>query len=123
MDLILTEEQEMMRRMVGLAREEIAPVVQQMEENDEFPLQLIRKMGEYGLMGIPIPEEWGGSGADFLSYIIAIHEIAKVSPTVGVILSVHTSVGTNPAKTRVRSQPLAASARDGLVLGGSPFSA
>lgn len=97
MDLILTEEQEMMRRMVrDFAREEIAPVVDQMEETDEFPLQLIRKMGEYGLMGIPIPEEWGGSGADFLSYIIAIHEIAKVSPTVGVILSVHTSVGTNP---------------------------
>jgi alkylation response protein AidB-like acyl-CoA dehydrogenase len=53
-------------------------------------------MGEYGMMGIPIPEEWGGAGADFISYIIAIHEISKVSATVGVILSVHTSVGTNP---------------------------
>lgn len=53
-------------------------------------------MGEMGLMGIPIAEEWGGAGADFVSYILAIHEISKVSATVGVILSVHTSVGTNP---------------------------
>lgn len=97
MNLYLSEEQEMMRRMVrDFAREEIAPQVEKMEETDEFPLGLIRKMGEYGLMGIPVPEEWGGSGADFISYIIAINEIAKVSPTVGVILSVHTSVGTNP---------------------------
>lgn len=97
MNLHFTEEQEMMRRMVrDFAREEIAPLVEVMEETDEFPLALIRKMGEYGFMGIPIPEEWGGTGADFLSYIIAINEISKVSPTVGVILSVHTSVGTNP---------------------------
>ncbi|AMA71602.1 MULTISPECIES: acyl-CoA dehydrogenase [Aneurinibacillus] len=97
MHLQFTEEQEMMRRMVrDFAREVIAPQVEKMEETDEFPLELIRKMGEYGLMGIPVAEEWGGSAADFVSYIIAIHEISKVSPTVGVILSVHTSVGTNP---------------------------
>ena len=53
-------------------------------------------MGELGLMGIPVPEQYGGAGMDFISYIIAIHEISKVSATVGVILSVHTSVGTNP---------------------------
>lgn len=94
---MFTEEQEMMRRMVrDFAQKEIAPIIETMEEKDEFPLQVIRKMGEYGLMGIPIPEEWGGSGADFISYISAIHEISKVSATVGVILSVHTSVGTNP---------------------------
>ncbi|MEW9672899.1 acyl-CoA dehydrogenase [Ammoniphilus sp. 3BR4] len=93
----LTEEQEMMRKMVrDFAQNEIAPIIESMEEKDEFPLQVIRKMGEYGLMGIPIPEQWGGAGADFVSYILAIHEIAKVSATIGVILSVHTSVGTNP---------------------------
>src|SRR5690625_7990706 len=47
-------------------------------------------------MGIPIPEKYGGSGMDFTSYVIAIHELSKVSATLGVILSVHTSVGTNP---------------------------
>ena len=93
----LTEEQKMMQRMVrDFAQNEIAPFVETMEEKDEFPLEIIRKMGEYGLMGIPIPEEYGGSGADFKSYILTINEIAKVSATVGVILSVHTSVGTNP---------------------------
>lgn len=97
MHLQFTEEQEMMRRMVrDFAREEIAPQVEKMEETDEFPLEIIRKMGEYGLMGIPIEEKWSGAEADFISYILAIHEISKVSPTVGVILSVHTSVGTNP---------------------------
>jgi acyl-CoA dehydrogenase len=97
MQLFFTEEQEMMRRMVrDFAQNEIAPQVEKMEETDEFPLELIRKMGEYGLMGIPVPEQWGGAGADFLSYILAINEISKVSATVGVILSVHTSVGTNP---------------------------
>src|SRR5690625_1815804 len=53
-------------------------------------------MGELGLLGVPIPEEYGGIGRDFMSYIIAIHEFSKVGATVGVILSVHTSVGTNP---------------------------
>ncbi len=53
-------------------------------------------MGELGLMGIPIPEEYGGTGMDYTSYIIAINEISKASAGVGVILSVHTSVGTNP---------------------------
>jgi alkylation response protein AidB-like acyl-CoA dehydrogenase len=95
--LEFTEEQEMMRKMVrDFAQNEIAPFIETMEETDEYPLHIIRKMGEYGLMGIPIPTEYGGVGADFISYILTINEIAKVSATIGVILSVHTSVGTNP---------------------------
>ncbi len=77
------------------AQTEIAPFVGKMEEG-EFPREILKKMGELGLMGIPVPEEYGGSEMDFISYIIAIHEISRVSATVGVILSVHTSVGTNP---------------------------
>ncbi|WP_312109503.1 acyl-CoA dehydrogenase [Brevibacillus reuszeri] len=97
MDFRLNEEHEMMRRMVrDFAQKEIAPFVPVMEETDQFPRHIMKKMGEMGLMGIPIAEEWGGAGADFISYILAIHEISKVSATVGVILSVHTSVGTNP---------------------------
>ncbi|WP_400162222.1 acyl-CoA dehydrogenase [Brevibacillus sp. TJ4] len=97
MDLQLTNEQLMMQRMVrDFAQKEIAPLIPLMEETHQFPRQLVSKMGAMGLMGIPVPEEWGGAGADFLSYILAIHEISKVSATVGVILSVHTSVGTNP---------------------------
>lgn len=97
MEFRFTEEQEMMRRMVrDFAQQEILPIVQEMDETDQFPRKIVEKMAALGLMGIPIPEELGGAGADFLSYIIAIHELAKVSATVGVILSVHTSVGTNP---------------------------
>lgn len=96
MNLHFTDEQQMMRKMVReFAREEIAPFVENME-NGEFPRQLLKKMGQLGLMGIPVPEEYGGAEMDFISYIIAIHEISVVSPTLGVILSVHTSVGTSP---------------------------
>lgn len=96
MNLRFTEEQQMMRKMVrDFAQTEIAPFVEKMEQG-EFPREILRKMGELGLMGIPIPEKYGGSEMDFTSYIIAIHELSRVSATVGVILSVHTSVGTNP---------------------------
>lgn len=96
MDFRFTSEQEMMRKMVrDFAQSEIAPFVERME-NGEFPRPILKKMGELGLMGITIPEEYGGAGMDFTSYIIAINELARVSATVGVILSVHTSVGTNP---------------------------
>lgn len=96
MNLRLTEEQEMMRKMVrDFAQAEIAPFIEKMERG-EFPREILRKMGELGLMGIPIPERYGGAEMDFTSYIIAIHELSKVSATIGVILSVHTSVATNP---------------------------
>ncbi|WP_027408053.1 acyl-CoA dehydrogenase [Anoxybacteroides tepidamans] len=96
MNLRFTEEQEMMRKMVKeFAETEIAPFVEHMEQG-EFPRPILKKMAELGLMGITIPEEYGGAGMDFTSYIIAIHELSKVSATIGVILSVHTSVGTNP---------------------------
>ncbi len=97
MNLVFTEEQKMMQKMVrDFAQKEIAPAIEHMEETEEFPRHLIKKMAELGLMGIPIPEEYGGAGMDFTSYIIAINELSKVSATIGVILSVHTSVGTNP---------------------------
>ncbi|WP_096203017.1 acyl-CoA dehydrogenase [Bacillus sp. FJAT-45350] len=97
MNLLFTEEQEMMRKMVrDFANEQIAPFIEEMEENDTFPRGIVDQMGELGLMGVPISEQYGGAEMDFTSYIIAINELSKVSATVGVILSVHTSVGTNP---------------------------
>ncbi len=92
-----TPEQEMMRRMVrDFAEAEITPIINKMDEEDFFPREIINKMAALGLMGIPVPEEWGGAGADFISYVLALEEISRVSATVGVILSVHTSVGTMP---------------------------
>ncbi|MBM7095551.1 acyl-CoA dehydrogenase [Bacillus sp. H-16] len=97
MELRWNEEQEMMRKMVRqFAEEKVSKAVQRMEETDEFPAEIVKEMGSLGLMGIPIKEEYGGAGMDFTSYILAIHELSKVSATLGVVLSVHTSVGTNP---------------------------
>jgi len=96
MHLQFTDEQLMMRDMVrSFSQEKIAPWVERMEAG-EFPRELLKQMGELGLMGITTPEELGGSAMDFTSYIIAINELSKVSAVMGVILSVHTSVGTNP---------------------------
>lgn len=96
MELRFTEEQEMMRQMVrDFAKTEIEPFVERMEQG-EFPREILKKMGGLGLMGTTAPESLGGSEMDFTSYIIAINELSKVSAVVGVILSVHTSVGTNP---------------------------
>ncbi|MBY7144761.1 acyl-CoA dehydrogenase [Virgibacillus sp. NKC19-3] len=97
MNMDFSEEQEMMRKMLrNFARDEVAKEIERMEQKDRFPKEIIQKMGALGFMGIPIPYEYGGSGMDFSSYILAIHELSKVSATIGVILSVHTSVGTNP---------------------------
>lgn len=96
MDLTFTEEQQMMRDMVrNFAKTEIEPFIPRMEAG-EFPREILTKMGGLGLMGITVPEQYGGAGMDFISYISVIHELSKVSAVVGVILSVHTSVGTNP---------------------------
>lgn len=96
MDLTLTDEQQMMRDMVrNFSKTEIEPFIPRMEAG-EFPREILTKMGELGLMGITVPEQYGGSDMDFVSYILAIEELSKVSAVIGVILSVHTSVGTNP---------------------------
>lgn len=96
MELRFTEEQEMLRDMVrDFAKKEIEPFIERMEEG-QFPREILKKMGDLGLMGTTTPESLGGSEMDFTSYIIAINELSKVSAVIGVILSVHTSVGTNP---------------------------
>lgn len=96
MNLHFTKEQEMLRTLViNFARNEVKPFIKRMEQG-EFPRPIFQKMGSLGLMGIPVPKKYGGAEMDFTSYIIAIHELSKMSATVGVILSVHTSVGTNP---------------------------
>lgn len=96
MNLTFTQEQELLRKVVrNFARSEISPFIEKMEQG-EFPRNLLYKMGKLGLMGIPIPEKYGGAGMDFISYIMAIHEVSRVSAAVGVILSVHTSLCTNP---------------------------
>ena len=94
--IFFTSEQHMIKKMVAdFSEKEVTAAVPNMEKG-EFPRGLLKQMADLGLMGIPVPQAYGGGGLDFVSYMIAIHEISKVSPALGVILSVHTSVGTNP---------------------------
>ncbi|MGX1378678.1 alkylation response protein AidB-like acyl-CoA dehydrogenase [Priestia megaterium] len=94
--IFFTSEQHMIKKMVAdFSEKEVAAAVPNMEKG-EFPRGLLKQMADLGLMGIPVPQVYGGGGLDFVSYMIAIHEISKISPALGVILSVHTSVGTNP---------------------------
>jgi alkylation response protein AidB-like acyl-CoA dehydrogenase len=103
------------------AREEVAPVASKFDASQEFPWENIQKMGELGLLGIPWSEELGGAGLDTLSYMIAIHEMAKVDASHGITISAHTTLGTSPIvnfgtpEQKQRFVPLLAS---GKVLGG-----
>jgi alkylation response protein AidB-like acyl-CoA dehydrogenase len=95
--LDLTETQEMIRTTVrDFAQKELAPIARQVDESGEFPRESFRKMGELGLLGIPIPEEYGGAGADTLSFILAMEEISKVCGSTALGLAAHTSLGTMP---------------------------
>jgi acyl-CoA dehydrogenase len=97
MDFEFTSEQQELQNVIrSFAREVVAQRAPEIDATDEFPRDVIREMAKLGIMGLPIPEAWGGVGADFVSYINAIEEIAYASATVGVILAVHTSVGTFP---------------------------
>lgn len=93
MDFNLTEEQQMIRRMCReFAEEYIAPQAEEMDRTGEYPYDLIARMGELGMMGIPFPEEYGGSGGDWVSMHLCIEEISRVDAALGALLDVTTSV-------------------------------
>ena len=97
MDFELTQEQRMMRKMVrDFAEKEIVPIVQEMDASGQFPWEVLRKMGSLGLLGLPIPEEYGGAGADTVTYAIAVEEISRACGSVGITLAAHTSLGLSP---------------------------
>ncbi len=93
----LNEEQRMLRDMVrDFAQNELAPIAAEIDEEQTFPHEPIRKMGELGLMGIPFPESYGGAGMDYLSYTLAVEEISKVCGSTGLTLAAHISLGCWP---------------------------
>ena len=97
MDFSLNDEQLAIRNTCHeFAEQEIKPLAEEMDRTGAFPYELIRKMGELGLLGLPFPEEYGGAGADFLSYCIAIEEISRGDVSVGITMEAATSLGASP---------------------------
>src|SRR5205807_5351195 len=93
----LTKEQELVRRTVReFAEARIAPVAEELDREHRFPYDLVAELAELGLMGMPVPEEYGGSGADTLSYAIAVEELTRIDSSVAITMAAHTSLGTMP---------------------------
>jgi short/branched chain acyl-CoA dehydrogenase len=97
MNLDLTEEQELVRSTVSeFARERVAPLAEELDREARFPYELVAELAELGLMGMTIPEEYGGGGADTVSYAIAIEELTRIDSSVAITVAAHHSLGTLP---------------------------
>ncbi len=115
MDFEYTPEQVQLRREVReFAAREIAPHVMEWDENQTFPLEVIKKLGELGYMGAIFPEDYGGAGLGYVEYAIIIEELSRVDGSVGIIVAAHTSLCSNhiyKAGDEEQKQPLSAQAR------------
>jgi short-chain 2-methylacyl-CoA dehydrogenase len=97
MDFDLGPEHELIRRTVReFAAGEIAPVAEELDRTKSFPYEIVRKLGELNLMGIPFPAEYGGGGGDSLAYALAVEELTRVDSSVAITVCAHTSLGTQP---------------------------
>lgn len=97
MDFNFTPQQQLMVQLMrDFAANEVKPLAAEIDENERFPRETVQKMAKLGMLGINIPKQYGGAGADTLSYVLAIEEIAKVCATTAIILSAHTSLGCAP---------------------------
>ncbi|MCQ2442162.1 MAG: acyl-CoA dehydrogenase family protein [Oscillospiraceae bacterium] len=97
MDFTLSKEQALVQKMYReFAENEVKPLAQEVDENERFPEETVKKMSKLGMMGIYFPKEVGGAGADVLSYVMAVEEMSKVCGTTGVIISAHTSLCAAP---------------------------
>ena len=97
MNYELTDEQQLLRSTVReFAETRVGPVAEELDRESRFPYELVAEMAELGLMGIPIPEEYGGAGADTVSYAIAVEELTRIDSSVAITMAAHTSLGTMP---------------------------
>ena len=100
MDFALSKKHEMARTLFrDFAEAEVKPLAQEVDENEQFPVETVEKMAKAGFMGIPIPKEYGGQGCDILTYAMCVEELSKVCGTTGVIVSAHTSLCCDPILT------------------------
>jgi short-chain 2-methylacyl-CoA dehydrogenase len=97
MDFDLSPEHELIRRTVReFAEGEVAPVAEQLDHTKSFPYEIVAKLAQLNLMGIPFPQEYGGGGGDSLAYALAVEELTRVDSSVAITLCAHTSLGTQP---------------------------
>ncbi len=97
MNLTLTEEQQMIQKMArDFAQSEVAPLAKELDKTGRWPTELVKRLGELGLMGVAVPDEYGGAGADYVSYALAIEEISAACASTGVIMSVNNSLASDP---------------------------
>jgi short/branched chain acyl-CoA dehydrogenase len=97
MNFDLTDEQKNIQRLArDFAQQEVKPVAEELDRTKSFPYEIVGKLAELGLMGMPFPEEYGGGGADNLSYAIAIEELGRIDSSVAITVAAHTSLGTWP---------------------------
>src|SRR5881227_1772984 len=97
MNFDLTQEHELVRRTVReFAVERVAPVAEELDREERFPYELVSELAGLGLMRMTIPEEYGGSGADTVSYAIAIEELTRIDSSVAITVAGHHSLGTLP---------------------------
>lgn len=93
MDFILNDEQQLMQTMfTEFTDKEVRPIAAEIDEEERFPEELIPKMGEVGILGIPVEEDYGGTGMGYLEYIMAVEEISKACASTGISIAVHTSL-------------------------------
>ena len=97
MNYDLTDEQELIRRTVReFAESRVAPVAEELDRRARFPYELVGELAELGLMGLPVPEEYGGAGGDTVSYALAVEELTRIDSSVAITVAAHTSLGTMP---------------------------
>ncbi|HXH98383.1 MAG TPA: acyl-CoA dehydrogenase family protein [Gaiellaceae bacterium] len=97
MNYELTDEQELVRSTVReFAESRVAPVAEELDREARFPYELVAELGGLGLMGLPVPEEYGGAGGDTVSYAIAVEELTRIDSSVAITVAAHTSLGTMP---------------------------
>jgi alkylation response protein AidB-like acyl-CoA dehydrogenase len=121
MDLDLSAEHQLLRSTIrDFMTKEVAPVVEEHEREHRFPVDVVKRLGEMGWLGIPIPEDEGGAGLDYVAYAIAVEEISRVWGSLGIIVAAHTSLGCGPlhlAGTKAQKDRYLVPMASGKVIG------
>ncbi len=121
MNFELSEEQSLIQEMVReFAASDVAPIASKIDQDHRFPAELIPRLAELNLMGVPFPTEFGGAGADNVSYVIVLEELARVCASTAIIVSAHTSLATWPIHqfgTAAQKEKYVARLAGGTLLG------